>query len=92
MSDLSNTQGYISYISDDEDSYNELKMKIQNLVQGLCEPIPCVIILSGGGYPLEITRRVMPMVYVTWDGLIQFVIMIVAIVGLIYQICNKRKK
>ena len=32
------------------------------------------------------------MVYVTWDELIQFVIMIVAIVGLIYQICNKRKK
>ena len=34
----------------------------------------------------------MPMIYVTWDELIQFCILIVAIIGLVYKICHKDKK
>ena len=31
MSDMSNIQGYISYISDDEDSYNELIQELHRV-------------------------------------------------------------
>ncbi len=45
-------------------------------------------IICNGAVPL-VTKGVMPMNYVTWSDLFQFLIFIVALVGLIYQILKK---
>ena len=49
-------------------------------------------IILNGVVPLEIYKGVMPMQYVTWSDLLQFALLIVAVIGLVYRIVRKNKK
>ncbi len=55
-------------------------------VNSLCATIS----FSGNGCPLR--KGEMPMQYVTYEVLIQFGLLIVAIIGLVVKICHKDKK